>query len=198
MWKVQPFFPLLLLPCLACACLVCSLSPPGHTFLHCTQISMLVRQWLHVMEIIDFKCKSDPLGNKEKVCPCHFCSCRCHEQMSWCRSRASCSATRVMRSRTGTFQCWSQHKSCSQPSDLPPAMALSAQKCYPITDTKLCVITEPLLMRWQHTSLSLCFIPLFHYSMYKIMPYFLSSLAYISPLAQTADIHSHFAAGSSG
>lgn len=93
MWKVQPFFPLLLLPCLAYACLVCSLSPPGHTFLHCTQISMLVRQWLHVMEIIDFKCKSDPLGNKEKVCPCHFCSCRCHEQMSRCRSRVSCSAT---------------------------------------------------------------------------------------------------------
>lgn len=54
---------------------------------------------------------------------------------------------------------------------------------------KFCVISKPLLMRWQHTSLSLCFVPLFGYSMYKIMTCFSRSLAYISALAWTADTH---------
>lgn len=77
------------------------------------------------MKIIDFICKSDPLSNKKEVCPCNFSS---FMQVPWAdvlvRSSVSCSPTRALRSRTGIFQCWSQHKPCSQLSDLPPAMTV--------------------------------------------------------------------------
>lgn len=143
------------------------------------------------MKIIDFLCKNDPLGNKNEVCPCNFSF---FMQVPWAD---------VLVQEQSQLQ---SHKSPEEQnrhiSVLEPAQALLTTQwsasnhgfvCSKVLPhhwyIKLCVISKPLLMRWQHTYLSLCFVLLFRYSMYKTMPYFSSSLAYISPLAQTADIH---------
>lgn len=143
------------------------------------------------MKIIDFICKSDPLGNKEEVCPCNFSF---FMQVPWAD---------VLVQEQSQLQ---SHKSPEEQnrhiSVLEPAQALLSTQwsasshgsvCSKVLPhrwyIKLCVISKLLLMRWQHTSLFLHFVPLFRYSMYKIMPYFSSSLAYISHLAQTADSH---------
>lgn len=181
-------------------------SPPATTLSHlCLSSLHLIPSWSHfaalhideclskchqrlqllVKKITDFICNS--LGKKEEFCTYNLSfPYRCHRQRgSW----------RPTWSRMGTFWYQSLSKSFLQPSTrvICPQPWLCPQKRFLISDK--CVISKPYLMWWQHTSLCFwlckhsCFVPLLFSFMFKIVPCFLCSLAYIPSLSQTVGNH---------
>lgn len=148
------------------------------------------------MKIIDFICKSDPLGNKEEVCPCNFFF---FMQVPWADVLVQ-EQSQLQSHKSPEEQ--NRHISVLEPAQVLLTTQWSASShgfvCSKVLPHHWCINLSVWLLShfWWGDSTHLCLCKhscvlflFFCSSMYKIMPYFPSSLAYISSLAQTADTH---------